>query len=364
MLREAQLEIATNAGHDRGPPGAGRSRPADGALRPAEGGARRPGQRGAAAARGAQGAADARGGAQPAGAARRRSRLALAVRPGGARRRAREGDEGAARDSGRDHDPVADGAEGVDGRRRGREGQPEHQLRVSGDDPERAPRRRPGAGRCGDRRGARPRPARDRRRHRRERSRPAGRGPDGDAGARRARRTHRRGQGQLGRLDHAAAVLRPRCGGAVADVLGDARAGRSGRPICGQGSPDASRSAARRRSACCTSRAAPCSSATAAPWSSARRQRRRHRRGLHADAGQGARQDRELGGRRGRGRRHRDRARRSVAARRGVLGTPAATGPAMPAAAPAEAVDDHARRAADADDGRRQPASPTSCARC
>ena len=101
------------------------------------------------AARGAQGAADARGGAQPAGAAGGRSHLALAVRPGRARRRAREGDQGAARDPGGDHDPVADGAEGVDGRRRVGEGQPEHQLRLSGDDPERVPRRRPGAGRRG-----------------------------------------------------------------------------------------------------------------------------------------------------------------------------------------------------------------------
>ena len=37
------------------------------------------------------------------------------------------------------------------------------------------------------------------------------------------------GEGQLGRHDHAAAVLRPRRSGAVADVLGDAGAGRSGR---------------------------------------------------------------------------------------------------------------------------------------
>ena len=171
------------------------------------------------------------------------------------------------------------------------------------------------------------------------------------------------GQGQLGRHDHAAAVLRPRLRGSVADVLGDARADRPGRPICGRGSPGASRSAARRRSACCTSRAAPCSSATAAPWCSCA--------AAAADVGgftptpvKVLGKTETLGGRRGRGRGHRDRARRSVAARRGVRQHAGGDGSGHAGGRAAEAVDDHARRPAHADDGRRQPASPTSCARC
>ena len=106
-------------------------------------------------------------------------------------------------------------------------------------------------------------------------------------------------------------------------------------PISGRGSPGASRSAARRRWACCTSRAAPCSSATAARWSSCAAAAAAARRRLHADAGQGARQDRDLGGRRGRGRGHR---RWRSPIRRGAARRPRRRprrGPAMPAAAPA-----------------------------
>ena len=172
------------------------------------------------------------------------------------------------------------------------------------------------------------------------------------------------GEGRSVGTHHAAAVLRPRRGRSVADVLGDARAGRPGR----RSAAGAHRARHDQRRAAGRRAARPARRRVRARRRHrgvrARRQRRRHRRRLHADAGQG--------------RSARPRARRSSRAwpraprsrspiRRGVRGRASHAGghAVRPCRRPRpEAAGDQRDLLPDAGHGRRQPASPTSCARC